>query len=76
MPIVYSRKYLPMKDGFYCVTSKEQADLAKKFPGKDVELSFKEMANFLSTRQDLRPTSANKVKTFIAGWFSGASVTR
>ena len=76
MSILYSRKYLPMKDGFYCVTNKEQIDLAKKFPSKDVELCFKEMADFLSVRQDLRPVSANKVKTFIAGWFSGASVTR
>ena len=76
MPIFYSRKYLPIKGRFYCVTNKEQQKLAKKFPEREVELYLLELAKYLSRNEDMRPTSSTKIKKLIQAWFSGASATR
>ena len=74
--IVYSRKYLPTKTRAYCVTNKEQHDLAKKFPQKDVEKGLADLSDFLLGNQHLLPSSASKAKELILWWFSGASATR
>ena len=76
MPIVYSRKYLPMNGRFYCVTNKEQHDLAKKFPGCEVEWCLKELVTYLENNPESQPVSATKSKNLIRLWFSGASATR
>ena len=73
---VYSRKYLPTKTRCYCVTSKEQHDLAKKFPDKDVEAELVDLSEYLVANQDLLPSSATEIKALIDGWFSGAPATR
>jgi hypothetical protein len=76
MPIVYQRKYLPMKGRFYCVTNKEQHYLAKEFPGCEVEWCLSELAKHLDNNPDVQPVTGNKAKALIRLWFSGASATR
>jgi hypothetical protein len=76
MPIVYSRKYLPMNGRFYCVTNQEQHDLAKKFPGCEVEWCLKELESYLVANPESQQRSATKTKNLIRMWFSGASATR
>jgi hypothetical protein len=76
MSVFYSRKYLPIKNRFYCVTSKEQQKLARKFPEYEVELYLLELAKYLSRNPDIKPTSSTKAKNLIQAWFSGASATR
>jgi len=76
MPIVYPRKYLPMNGRFYCVTNKEQHDLAKEFPECEVELCLLELQSYLDDHPDMQPATGNKAKALIQAWFSGASATR
>ena len=76
MHFVYSRKYLSLKGKIYCVTNKEQHDLAKKFPQSNVEEGLSGLADFLRVHEDCIPSSVTKAKELIAWWFSGASATR
>lgn len=72
----YSRKYLPMKGRFYCVTNKEQQSLVKKFPGYEVELYLSALIDYLERNPESQPVTATKAKNLIRLWFSGASATR
>jgi hypothetical protein len=58
------------------VTNKEQHDLAKKFPDKDVIQTLELLAAYLLDHKDQIPKTATKAKTLIDWWFSGASATR
>ena len=69
---VYPRKYLPTKTRVYCVTNKQQHDLAKKFPDSDVAKRLDELAAYLQLHQDQVPASGNKATQLIERWFSGA----
>ena len=73
---VYPRKYLPTKTRVYCVTNKQQQDLAKKFPDSDVAKRLDELAEHLHQNKDQVPASGNKATELIERWFSGACCLR
>ena len=74
--IVYPRKYLPTTVRCYCVTNKEQHDLAKKYPNQDIQLGLDQLSAYLIDHKDQIPKTSAKAKLIIDWWFSGASVTR
>lgn len=58
------------------MTNKEQSDLAKQFPDRDVVKSLQDLRVYLAQNQDARPATGNKAKRLIEEWLSGASATR
>ena len=76
MHFVFPRKYLPTTTRCYCVTNKEQQDLAKKFPDQDIQFGLDKLAVYLLDHKDQTPKTATKAKALIDWWFSGASATR
>jgi hypothetical protein len=73
---VYQRKYLPTKTRCYCVTNKQQQDLAKKFPDSDVAKRLEELAEYLNLNRDEVPVSGTKAMELVDRWFSGAYCSR
>ena len=74
--LVYPRKYLPTRTRAYCVTNKQQHDLAKKYPDCDIPSRLDDLNAYLLLHKDQIPASGNKAMELVDRWFSGAYCSR